>query len=304
MEKPGLKRWMVALDLTEMDGIILEWISYLSMILQPKTIYFVHVVKDLELPEYIPEELKDSIQAADEGLKSTIKKRIDENFISGAIETKIEVLEGKAPEKLLRSAKVKKIDLFVAGNKERSKGSGSLSQKVTRKLSCQVLIVPPIAKKNISNILVPIDFSNHSKIAVETAFSISDKLKDASIKCLHIYEIPLGFYKTGKSKEEFAEIMKVNSTKQYDRFMKSFDRSADFDCVLLDKGPASELINNEILKDKIDLVIMGSKGQSAGSLILLGSTTEKLTEINETSLTLIVKKKDEHIGFFEAFGKI
>ncbi|MFY9941798.1 MAG: hypothetical protein WAK57_06455 [Desulfobacterales bacterium] len=43
------------------------------------------------------------------------------------------------------------------------------------------------------------------------------------IYCLHVYSVPIGFYKTGKSYEEFAEIMKGHAQRDYMEFIKKAD---------------------------------------------------------------------------------
>ena len=49
---------------------------------------------------------------------------------------------------------------------------------------------------------------------------------------------------------------------------------------------------------------MGSKGRTASASILLGSVAEKLVQANNEIPMLILKKKGENMGFFEALFKI
>lgn len=297
-------RWLVALDLTDMDKTVVSWVNYLSSVFSPKSIYFMHVEQDFELPDYMPKHLTPSIQPSDENQRAAIEELVAENFGNAQVDVHIEVIEGKPFETLLHWAKVKKIDLFVAGRKQRKNGSGVLPHKLSRKLSCSVLFVPEIEMKGISKILVPVDFSDHSALAMKTALKLSGKVENGQIYYLHVYKVPIGFYKTGKSYEEFSELMKENSTKEFERFNKYNEDKHTFTPVLLDGGSIAELVEDEINSKKIDLVIMGSQGQTASAHLLLGSTTEKLIQTNDTSLTLVVKMKDENIGFFEALSKI
>ena len=94
------------------------------------------------------------------------------------------------------------------------KNSGTLSTKLARKLPCSILFVPEGANPWYKKILVPIDFSENSKDAMDVAvaFGVANAMKE--ISCLHIYSVPNGYYKTGKSFEEFAEIMKGNAEKK------------------------------------------------------------------------------------------
>ena len=98
--------------------------------------------------------------------------------------------------------------------------------------------------------------------------------------------------------------MKVNAEKEFKRFSSPLDVDLKLKCILLEKASAAEVIYKECKEGQFDLVMMGSKGQSAGSVILLGSTSEKLITMNQLCMSWIVKIEEEHIGFFKAIGKL
>ncbi|MEQ9404041.1 MAG: universal stress protein [Cyclobacteriaceae bacterium] len=304
MDNTDYKRWLVGLDMTDMDQIIIRWVNYFAGILKPEIVYFIHVEKDFDVPDYVPEDLKSSIKIIDESQKETIRQLVSAHFDPSASKTEVEVIEGKPFETLLHWVKVKKIDFFIAGRKNMTEGSGVLPHKLSRRLNCPVLFIPERNLNEIRKILVPLDFSEHSFQALQTAMRISEMIDKAEIHCHHIYQVPIGYHKTGKSYAEFAEIMKNNAEKEFKRFTRTVDRALTYTSGLLKDGTAAELIVDQGRSIDAQLIVMGSKGQTAGSVILLGSTAEKLIQANEFSPTLIVKKKDEHIGFFEALKRI
>lgn len=298
------ERWMVGLDLTEMDVHLIKWVNYLSHLLKPKAVYFIHIEKHFDLPVYIPHELSAQLQVEDETHKSSIQKLINEHFSYRDASIHVEVIEGKVFHTLLHWIKIKQIDFLIAGRKEKLKGKGLLPYRFSRKLSCSTFLIPEKEQKKIKKILVPVDFSEHSMLALQTALHIASKEKACSVTCFHIYNVPLGYYKTGKSYGDFAHVMKFNAIEHFQKFIAPLERDIRFKATLLDKAPAPELIYKEIENEGYDLVIIGSKGQSAGAFILLGSTTEKLIHINKACPTWVIKKKGENIGILEALGKI
>ena len=298
------ERWMVGLDLTDMDLTLIKWVNSLSKLLKPKAIYFIHVEKHFDIPTYIPHELSATLQIADETQKLAVQKLLEEHFDNQEVEVNVEIIEGKPFNTILHWVEVKKIDFFIAGRKEKMQGNGVLPHKLSRKLSCSVLFIPEIEPQEIKKILVPVDFSDHSMLALKTALHIASHGDEVEIVCFHMYNVPLGYYKTGKSYDEFAELMQFNSIEHFQKFIRPLERHINFSSHLIDKAPTHELIVNEINEGGYDLVIVGSKGQSVGSFILLGSTTEKLIQVNNASLTWVVKKKDENISFFQAIKKI
>ena len=290
--------WMVGLDLTEMDDIIIQWVNYLSSFLKPEVIYFIHVERDLERVTYMPDDLMVAM-ASDERLEAKIKTNVRKYFTSGEIPLKFEVIEGKPFDSLIHWSEIKKIDLFIAGRKHEVKGGGILPHKLARKLHCSILFIPEVAVRRLKRILLPVDFSEHSRLAIQAAGKLKELLPNISLHCLHIYQVPTGYYKTGKSFEEFGTIMEQHARKAFNEFMRPIDDSQTCLFHLQTHGHA-EMIHESIKEENSDLVILGSKGQTNSALLLLGSTAEKLIRINDLCPTWVIKKKDENIGLIQA----
>jgi len=303
MSESKYKRWMVGLDFTEIDAKIIKRVSHLSQIIKPDIINFVHVEKKLDIPIYIPEELKNLVPTAKEQFVEKLEGIISKHFTNTEVAWQAKVIGGKTFDTLLKWVKDENIDFFIAGRKRYREGSGLLPHKLLRSLACPALFIPDKKMPGTMKILVAVDFSKHSLVALQTALKLAES-DEISVDCLHIYSVPIGYYRTGKSFEEFADIMKVNAQKEFQRFTKSLDGKFNIKFVQLDKSSAAELIYDECKEGNYDLVMMGSKGQSTGSVILLGSTAEKLIRMNRKCMSWIVKIKDEHIGFFKALSKI
>lgn len=303
MSKSKYKRWMVGLDFTATDEKIINRVSHLSRIVKPDIIYFVHVEKELDIPIYIPKEYQNIVPTANEQYASKLEGIINKHFENEEVSWEAKVVGGRTLNTLVNWVKDENIDFFIVGRKESKEGSGILPHKLLRSLACPALFIPDIKMPGTKRILVAIDFSEHSFVALKTATKLA-KSGEITIDCLHIYSVPVGYYSTGKSFEEFAEIMNHNAQKEFLRFTKSLDGEFNLKCVQLDKSSAAELIYEESKEGNYDLVMMGSKGQSAGSVVLLGSTAEKLIRMNQRCMSWIVKMKDEHIGFFKALSKI
>ncbi|MEP1095567.1 MAG: universal stress protein [Cyclobacteriaceae bacterium] len=303
MSESKYKRWMVGLDFTEIDAKVINRVSHLSRIIKPDIINFVHVEKELDIPIYIPEELKNFVPTANDQYVEKMEEIISENFENTEVAWQANVVGGKTLNTLIKWVKDENIDFFIAGRKRYSEGTGLLPHKLLRNLACPALFIPDMKMPGTKKILVAVDFSKHSMVALQTALKLAES-GDITVDCLHIYNVPIGYYSTGKTYDEFAEIMHTNAEKEFQRFTKSLGKELVLKCVLLEKASAAELIYDECKDGNYDLVMMGSKGQSKGSVILLGSTAEKLIRMNRKCMSWIVKMKDEHIGFFKALSKI
>ncbi len=294
---------MVGLDFTSIDNKIIQRVGHLSRIIKPDLIHFVHVEKELNIPIYIPEEYKDVVPTATEQYEEKMEKLVKESFDNENVEWQVNVVGGETFDTLVDWVKKENIDFFIAGRKKHEDGSGILPHKLLRSLACPALFIPEEKMPGSKKILVAVDFSRHSFVALKTALKLAES-GEITVDCLHIYSVPIGYYSTGKSYEEFSEIMKDNAEKEFKRFIKPLGADLKLKCTLLEKASAAEVIYDECITGDFDLVMMGSKGQSSGSVILLGSTSEKLIRINQRCMSWIVKIKDEHIGFFKALSKL
>lgn len=298
---------LAGLDLSDMDTQVIAYSAMLCKNLDVERIYFVHVAKSLELPERIYEEYPDTFAPVDESLEKELSKKIALAFSEVPdVECIVEVLEGNAIDKLLRFIKIKQVDMILMGRKLNLKGSGLISSRLAMKSPCSLLLIPENHTPGLNRIVVPVDFSSHSALAVEYASEIAVPT-GAELSCINLYKVPSGYHATGKSFEEFAEIMRINAQKEFDHFLKkhAFQEDVRHCAFVLDESQEhADLILEEAEASQADLIILGSRGRTATSAILIGSLAEKLTYKNNNIPLLIAKEKGENMTFLEALLRI
>lgn len=132
-------------------------------------------------------------------------------------------------------------------------------------------------------ILVPTDFSDQARNAFEVAVAIAQKT-GAAIKLLHVVEMPssYSFSATGDlvggNGMEQVYMMKLLENTKYR--MSELIRTIRHEGVEVvqevDADNVIRKIRRVISDDKVDLVVMGSKGSSGMDEFLIGSNTEKV----------------------------
>lgn len=298
------KRILVGLDLSELDEGLIRYTSFINKIVKPDHIYFMHIIKDIDLPEEIKKEFPGINTSVDERIRESIEENIKNNFEKPE-KISIEIKDGSPADKILKWAGIKEIDLMVMGSKKELKGSGILPGKIVKLSHCSVLLVPENPKLEVKKILVPIDFSEHSKMALEEAQEISEAT-GASLICHHSYAVPSGYHTSGKSFEEFAEIMKGHAEKNFTEFLKKSNLSAAIPCffTLDEHNDPAEQAFEVASKEKVDLIVIGSKGRKSIANIILGSVADKMTQYDKELPLMVVKNKVENLSFFQALMRL
>lgn len=144
----------------------------------------------------------------------------------------------------------------------------------------------------MKKILLPIDFSKHSEYASKLASKIALKT-DGEIHLIHMIELPSGFNDvasgTNISIPESMLYIKKIKEKLIDFKTKFFPKVEKVYHAIRFQNPY-EGIRDYSKKINANLIIMGSKGQTALEEILIGSNTEKT--VRNSDIPVIITKKD------------
>jgi nucleotide-binding universal stress UspA family protein len=183
----------------------------------------------------------------------------------------------------------------MVGRKQGFKGSDLNEKKLAKASPTSVIMVPERPSFNFNNIVVSVDYSEHSRMAFEIGRGIQKKT-GAKLLSSNVYTVPRGYHAQGKTFEEFAEIMLTNTKHECDKFFKKMDLDgADFEHTF-------SLDNDQHPADKIYLVAKENNAkqevQTALSLILPKRLAQFLVEKSgiEGKLADLSHKKLEIVG--------
>lgn len=294
---------LVALDKTDMDRNLVRYGHAIAGTLKAKEVHFVHVEPENEGThvELLDEFDVETLETGDfeQWVKQLLKEETDDN---PAYQVKWHHLHGSPVRELLKFLKEQDIDLVVLGTKNKKNGSGLVPHRVARKAPCSILFVPEEVDTQLERMIIPTDFSEYSSMAFKEARYFRKRFPEMEIQVHHVYRVPTGYYKTGKSYEEFAEIMRENAEKAMDKFIADYNLH-DLKLVPIytlddDANPADKLVL-VAKEEKVDLMIICAKGHTRASSLLLGSTTEKVLQLDHTIPFLVLKEKGETLNFLQ-----
>lgn len=182
-------------------------------------------------------------------------------------------------------------DLIVMGTHGRQGLShwmlGSVAENVIRTANCPVLTVGKVdEEKNketekIKSILVPIDFSEHSKKALAYATELAVAYQ-AKLQLLHIIDTPIypTFYVVDQlATTSIATNIKSRVLENMSNLLKSLGDYKVVSEVHAMEGRAAHDIATFAVENNSDLIVIATHGLTGMERFLLGSVTEKVVRI-------------------------
>ncbi|MGD1893078.1 MAG: universal stress protein [Cyclobacteriaceae bacterium] len=302
-----LKRIVISVDFSDLDEEVIRYASIVSQIMEADAIYFVHVAETLDLPDHLEEQYRSVLAPVDETIEYEVKLLAEKYFPpQDGTQTTVNVLQGKPTDELIKYARQKDADLIILVKPEVAYKYVQLS-KIAELSSCSTLFVPQDADIKIDKVAVAIDFSEYAKMALEQALRFKGEGDDVTIYGHHIYQIPKGYSKTGKSYAEFSRIMEENARKDAQKFFQTYNLDEDI-CEMRYQLSEDTKIDDELFgfaqEKDVDLLIIGSRGRTVAASLLLGSVAERLLRYRDNIPLFIVKEKNSNMGFLEALLNI
>ncbi|WP_460919768.1 universal stress protein [Pontibacter brevis] len=257
----------------------------------------------------MPQELRQNLQrenvSAEEGLRQMVASKVGPVFGKlPMVETEILIEEGTPLKELLHWSKIKDIDLMLVGRKLRLRGSGVLAQKLLRTGRLSVLFVPETYDPRLRRVVVSVDFSKYSEMAMDRVLHSALSKPAIEVVCLHVYDVPSGYITLGMSYEDFDERMRGFAREKFQQLLERFPELQNRAELLLvrqdEQADIGELVVMEAKRARADMLVIGAKGMSAAALFVIGSVTEKILRHDLDIPLLVFKNKNEEMGFLDA----
>jgi len=197
---------------------------------------------------------------------------------------------GNVADELLTHAAALDADMLVIGTHGRSGFErvllGSAAEKILRKASCPVLVVPRHATEApagdtapFTEIVCGIDFSASCERALAYALDMAEEA-DARMTLLHVIEMPPELHALPNA--EGIDVPAVRAAAEADclrRLRAMVPESAHTYCTIhmevVEGNPAREIVRMAEQRGA-DLIVMGVQGRSAVDMLLFGSKTHSV----------------------------
>ncbi|GJM61069.1 universal stress protein [Persicobacter diffluens] len=334
-----IKRILVPLDFSAQDDRILQFLSMICRIVDVKEIYFLHIIPKEDWTSAYKNKADRNLE---EILMDSIEQSVERYFKDQQSRIHFRIKKGNKAETIVQYAKTKMVDLIAIGKKERQNTpmmeeeedkpkvfpefaqeiellpsgirgsmdtSGYLVRKVANMAPCSMLIIPETLPEKIDHVIVPVDFTDASRLALEKAYEIAfQSANKPIIDCVHVFSAPIGNYSVGIPYDEWVETIRKNRKKEFEQFLKK-SRIPERDAVqckfLLDnEGNPAEIISDYAQKIKASAICIGTEGKSFLASLILGDVAERLINYPFSKPLFIIKDKTKNMGFFDALLKL
>lgn len=296
------------MDTSEADRTLLEFVEIIATTNETKEIHFFNSISEMRIPEGVLKDFPEIKEKSIKDRKSQIQTLVKEQLPPELFEkSTIHVKEGAPAKSVLRFVEKNNIDLILMGRHKNFVGGGILSNRLARRAACSLFIIPEDAKPTVGLLHVPCDFSKHSKIAMEEAIRVARKYDNVKIVCQNVYTVPGGYHYSGKTYEEFAEVMKQNAERDYKKFMSEIDH----------EGVNLEVVysldtNDNPVTDIIDFahennpgaIFIGVKGRTSTTALFIGSRAEQLIQYNNDIPMMVVRPTGQNAGIIDLIKEI
>jgi CPA2 family monovalent cation:H+ antiporter-2 len=170
---------------------------------------------------------------------------------------------------------------------------GSTASRLLRKSRCPVLVVKRPADEAYRRVLIPVDFSPASEIAIRTAQQVAP---DAHLVLFHVYDVPFEgkMLYAGVDDELIRRYRKEARERAGNRLRELAGglglSSLDYTGVVLHGNPAREILDEEI-RHGHDLIVMGKHGTHLTEELLLGSLTKHILAASRCDVLVVLDKR-------------
>ena len=218
---------------------------------------------------------------------------------SNGLSVQSTVIPGDSEAKeILRFISKNDLDLVIMGTHGRTNLKdvllGSITQKVVRLSQVPVLTVRHARKKSKpENILVPIDFSVHSKGAKDYAISLAEEL-NAKLTFLYVVENKIHPY--DYENRDYNKAMALmpplheKTIKRLKEFVGYYEKGAEY---MIREGKAYKEIIKYAESHGSDLIVMDTMGMTGLMRLLMGSTAEAVVALAPCPVLVVEKKIDQ-----------
>lgn len=269
---------LVGLDLTPMDAPLLRYVAFLAETFDTQAICFVHNIKTYDLPDDWEDILPDDFSSLEELIEQDIREKVSAHLGDRSYDVVVTRSDYTA-HAIATLANERWIDTIILGKKVEYQGKGIQAHKMLQLAKCNLLFVTESAVARLARVLVPVDFSRHSRLSIEYAARLARRTA-AQYRCLHVFQLPQRYFPYIQQDQVAIGKMRDHAQRAYQKFTKSLPPGMT-ESLVCDFEPAhgrsiTQAVIQHGRQHKADLVVIGVKGRNPIPTLIVGGVTTRM----------------------------
>jgi len=299
-----IKTILCAIDLSDISTHVLGLAAEFAEACDAK-LMVLHVVEIWDKRyDFIVAEIGKRIEVEAYGKVQTELDRLGK---SKGVPVEVVVQKGQAIETIQDAIKKLQPDLVVMGSHGRRGMDnillGSVAERILRVSPVSVLVVRPPKNPDIYTLLCAVDLSDCSRTALERAIELAKQDKVASLKVLHVFEVPIGYLEAGMSYETALIKTRDIHQREFDAFLEQYKTCGVKLEPVLEEGAPASLVVKYAENIKADLLVIGAHGKSRLTAMLIGGISTKI--VHRSTVPVLAVKAPEHFeSLWQALEKL
>jgi len=282
------KRFLCTTDLSDLSNQAIPYAVALAKELKAK-LYLCHVV-DLPTAAMYGEAVVYSVDQQERNMEYA-QEHLRRLVPDGVIDWEPLVTIGHTAHEITRLAQEKEIDLAISASHGRSGLKrlilGSVTERLMQTLPCPLMVVrgdanlsleQPPREPKFGEILVGYDFSPDSDLAFQYGLSLAQEFQ-SELHLVHVIEPPL--YKdlldsTSYGGEAYRKDLREHLKEKLHLMIPEDARNWCEPKIVLLAGQPDEELTKYTVVQKMDMIVLGVRGQKMMERLFVGSTTDRV----------------------------
>lgn len=224
-----------------------------------------------------------------------INEEIYNNFWDLEFDLCSKIYDYNLIDDLIEDINSDKIDVLVTNYCLKNEKSKDLIKKIVRKTKVSLLIYPKNCEK-VNAINFSFNIDKHNQKEIDYSYKIAKNLNIDKVNLINFYQVPLGYYKTGKSIEEFSKKIEENLEDEFNNIIRKYsDKKFIFNKKFINEKDISSALKKET--DKESLLIIGDGGKNNLTSIIFGNEAQNILFNLETP---VLVKRDQEKSFISS----
>jgi universal stress protein E len=291
--KPAIAKILAATDFSQPAARALRRAVLLAREHQARLVVF----NTLDVPAQAAESMSPDPEELLAYFRRELRREVREAGAGRSVRAEVIAAFGRPFVEIVRQARASAADLIVLGVqrvKDPQRGMGGTAEKVIRKGDRPVLVVRRRPARPYRRVVVGVDFSPHSRRALETALDLVSGAK-AEFHLVHAYSEPVPLALAPYSESVAFTLAPVGAEALFmpptplerrearraavasmDAFIRHLDFGGRTSKVHLSEGLAAPRVLGAAKRLHAELLVLGTHGRGAIPHALLGSVAEEV----------------------------